>query len=373
MRVAVTVKAMGRISYLRNIATRTVTYGADFPTATIHRTVEGELKLLLDRIYRLRRRLAQHLRPFTTSLSDQGRACRGQRPNRVSADRTLVTSNNRSPPFLPTTYYELYLRTIMSTLASAPPPSSVLHRNLAETPHHAVSSSGINITLSTSQSIIDATGGASTAVLGHTQPSVISAVSKQMSAISYVFSGAGYTSSSAEDLANLVVGDNQGFKKAIFVCSGSEAMEAALKLARQYHCERGDIKRTRFISRNYSYHGNTLGALGVSGHPGRRVFYEHMLAKNVSFVDACYTYRGKKEGEDDAAYLQRLIQGVENEFSRVGAEVVAFIAETMSGASLGCATALPGYFQAVREICDQYGALLILDEVHSTAPRDATS
>ncbi|KAF8242602.1 PLP-dependent transferase, partial [Wilcoxina mikolae CBS 423.85] len=246
---------------------------------------------------------------------------------------------------------------------SLPTPSSILHRNLRESPHHAVSSSGINITLSTTQTIIDATGGASTAILGHTQPSVISAISTQMSAISYVFSGAGFTSTSAEDLANLVINDNPGFAKAIFVCSGSEAMEAALKLARQYHCERGDVKRTRFVSRKQSYHGNTFGALGVSGHPGRRALYEDMMCKNVSFVDACYTYRGKMEGEDDATYLQRLIRGVEEEFARVGTEVVAFIAETVSGASLACATALAGYFKAVREICDRYGALLILDEV----------
>ncbi|KAF8533384.1 pyridoxal phosphate-dependent transferase [Trichophaea hybrida] len=226
--------------------------------------------------------------------------------------------------------------------SSSSAPSAIFHRNLRQTPHHAVSSSGINITLSTAQTIIDA----STAILGHTQPSVISAISTQMSSISYVFSGAGFTSTSAEDLANLVINDNPGFAKAMFVCSGSEAMEVALKLARQYHSERGDMKRTRFVSRKQSYHGNILGALG-----------------NVSFVDACYTYRGKTEGEHDAAYLQRLKRGVEEEFECVGTEVVMFIAETVSSASLACATALPGYFKAVRAICDKYGALLILDEV----------
>jgi adenosylmethionine-8-amino-7-oxononanoate aminotransferase len=248
---------------------------------------------------------------------------------------------------------------------AVPEQSNILHRVLADKPHHAVSSFGINIHLVNSHNIIDAAGGASVAVLGHTQPSVIEALTKQMSDISYVYSGAGYSSNSAEELASLVLSEKPGgLCKAIFVCSGSEAMECALKLARQYHCERGDMKRIHYISRENSYHGNTLGALGVSGHPGRRAIYEDMLSKNVSFVEPCYIYRGKKEGEDDKDYLERLTAGIEEEFQRVGVDkVAAFVAETVSGASLGCATAVPGYFKAVREICNKYGALMILDEV----------
>ncbi|KAI5819169.1 pyridoxal phosphate-dependent transferase [Pyronema omphalodes] len=251
------------------------------------------------------------------------------------------------------------------TTTAVPEQSNILHRVLNDKPHHAVSSSGIEIHLSNSHKVIDAAGGASVAILGHTQPTVIEALTKQMSDISYVYSGAGYSSNSSEELASLILSEKPGgLCKAIFVCSGSEAMECALKLARQYHCERGDTKRIHYISRKNSYHGNTLGALGVSGHPGRRAIYEDMLSKNVSFVEPCYIYRGKKDGEDDNDYLERLKEGIEEEFQRVGADkVAAFVAETVSGASLGCATAVPGYFKAVRQICDKYGALMILDEV----------
>jgi adenosylmethionine-8-amino-7-oxononanoate aminotransferase len=89
-----------------------------------------------------------------------------------------------------------------------------------------------------------------------------------------------------------------------------------------------------------------------------------MLSRNVSFVDACYSYRGKLANESDAAYVERLRAQLEAEFLRIGPHrVAAFVAETISGASLGCCPAVPGYFKAVREVCDKYGVLLILDEV----------
>lgn len=252
----------------------------------------------------------------------------------------------------------------MSPHVDLPPPSHVLHRNLLEKPYHVVSGSGMSLQLSTGQKVLDACGGAAVASLGASNAEVTAAVTKQMSSLSYIYSGAGYTTEPAEELATLILGEEPGsLCKAIFVNSGSEAMEAALKAARQYHVEKGDLKRTQFVSRKQSYHGNTLGALSVSGHEARRALYTNMLASNVTFVDPCHPYRGQHKGESDEDYVQRLRTQLEDEFVRVGADTVAaFIAETMSGSTLGCATAVPGYFVAVREVCDKYGVLLILDE-----------
>jgi adenosylmethionine-8-amino-7-oxononanoate aminotransferase len=143
------------------------------------------------------------------------------------------------------------------------PATHVLHRSLHEPLHFVVSSSGLKLHLSNSHSVIDAACGASVAVLGHTQPTVISAMAAQMGQVSYVYSGGGYTNAAAEELATLLLSDSPegGLKKAVFVCSGSEAMEAALKMARQYYCERGETQRNWFVSRKNSYHGNTLVCL----------------------------------------------------------------------------------------------------------------
>ncbi|KAB8216475.1 pyridoxal phosphate-dependent transferase [Aspergillus novoparasiticus] len=155
-----------------------------------------------------------------------------------------------------------------------------------------------------------------------------------------------------------------GLSKTIFVNSGSEATDAALKLAVQYWHERGQPRRTHFIARKQSYHGNTIGALCVSGHESRREFYQDFMPPNVSFVDPCYAYRMKDQDESDEAFVQRLSRQFEDEILRVGPDRIAgFIAETVSGTTLGCLPAVPGYFKAIREICDRYDVLLILDEI----------
>lgn len=243
--------------------------------------------------------------------------------------------------------------------------SHVLHRALAYEPQKIVSGKGISFTLDSGKVVLDACAGPSVSILGHDQPEVTQAIVNQLGKIGYVYSGSRYTCDAAEALADELLADSPGgLVKAIFVNSGSEATDAALKLATQYFCEVGQTKRVNFVSRKQSYHGNTLGALSVSGHESRRAYYRPWIANNVSFVDPCYSYRAKEARETDAQYVTKLKQQLETEFLRLGPDTVAaFVAETVSGTTLGCVPPVPGYFKAVREVCDRYGVLLILDEV----------
>jgi adenosylmethionine-8-amino-7-oxononanoate aminotransferase len=243
--------------------------------------------------------------------------------------------------------------------------SHVLHRALAFRPQKIISGTGICFTLESGKVVYDASAGPSVSVLGHHQPEVTQAIVDQLGKIGYVYSGSRYTCDAAEALATELLRDSPGgLVKAIFVNSGSEATDAALKLATQYFCEVGQPGRVNFIARKQSYHGNTIGALSVSGHESRRAYYRPWISSNVTFVDPCYSYRGKQPAESDAQYVERLKQQLEDEFLRLGPDTVAaFVAETVSGTTLGCVPPVPGYFQAVRQVCDKYGALLILDEV----------
>jgi len=177
-----------------------------------------------------------------------------------------------------------------------------------------------------------------------------------------------FATDAAEQLATHLIDSTDGeMAKAFFTSSGSEAIEAALKMARQFHLEKNppEAQRIHFIGRQQSYHGTTLGALAAGGHRARRAIYEPMLSKNSSFVSPCFAYRGKKSPmESDEAYVRRLEEELDAEFQRIGPDrVAAFIAEPVVGAALGCVSSISGYFKAVRRICDRYGALLILDEI----------
>ncbi len=174
-----------------------------------------------------------------------------------------------------------------------------------------------------------------------------------------------FTSEPAEALADHLLADEPGgLTHAFFVSSGSEAMEAALKLARQYFIEVGQPRRVSLIARRGSYHGTTLGALAVGGHVARRAPYEPLLSQAFSRVSPCFAYHHQAPDEDDAAYVTRLAAELEAEFQRLGPDTVAaFCAETVVGAATGCVAAVPGYFAAIRAVCDRHGALLILDEV----------
>src|SRR5580700_8281528 len=241
--------------------------------------------------------------------------------------------------------------------------SRVLHRTGA-IPPIAVSGEGIWLHTADGRRVIDASGGAAVAALGHGNRRVAEAIARQASTMAYVHTGT-FSNQPAEDLADILLADEPGgLTRAWFCSSGSEGNEAALKLARQYFLEIGQPGRVRTIARRQSYHGTTLGALAAGGNMMRREYYEPILSRAHSLVSPCFGYRFKLPSETDAAYLTRLSDELEAEFQRVGPEtVIAFLAEPVVGATTGCVAAIPGYFRRVREICDRHGALLILDEV----------
>ncbi|KAK6007281.1 hypothetical protein QM012_006289 [Aureobasidium pullulans] len=260
----------------------------------------------------------------------------------------------------------------MATIESS---SAVFHRSLHSDPISVVGASGNYLHLSDGGKLLDATGGAAVSCLGHGHKRVKEAIINQLDVVSYVHS-ATFATEAAEMLARELVESTGGaMSKAYIVSSGSEAMEASLKLARQHYLESKppQPQRTKFIARHESYHGTTLGALSISGHKARRALYEPMLLPNMSRVSACNAYRGMKESETEAEYVGRLAKELDDEFQRLGPETVcAFVAEPVVGAALGCVPAVKGYFQAVRAICDKYGALLILDEVMCGMGRTGT-
>ncbi|MBO1073790.1 aspartate aminotransferase family protein [Roseomonas marmotae] len=249
----------------------------------------------------------------------------------------------------------------------------ILHRSSRSAPPVAASAQGSWITEAGGRRLLDACGGAAVSCLGHGHPRVVEAIRRQAGQLDYVHSGA-FSNAAAEELAEVLVGHEPGgLAGAYFVSSGSEAMEAALKLARQYFLERGQDQRQHFIARRQSYHGNTLGALAVGGNAQRRAPYAPLLAEAFSHVSPAYAYRGQQAGESEAAYAARLAAELEAEFQRLGPDTVAaFIAEPVVGATLGCAPAPAGYFRAVRDVCDRHGALLILDEVMCGMGRTGT-
>jgi adenosylmethionine-8-amino-7-oxononanoate aminotransferase len=251
--------------------------------------------------------------------------------------------------------------------------SHLVHRNLKVAPPVAVSGQGIWLREAGGHAVIDGSGGAAVACLGHGHPHVLGAMQAQLGQLTYAHTAL-FSCESAERLADMLVGHAPGgLTHAYFVSSGSEGMEAALKMARQYFVEKGEPQRTRYIARRQSYHGNTLGALAAGGNAMRRAPYAPILSQAFSHVSPCYSYRDRRDDESDADYVQRLADELEAEFQRLGPQnVIAFCAETVVGATLGCVTALPGYFPKMREICDRHGALLILDEVMSGMGRVGT-
>ena len=247
--------------------------------------------------------------------------------------------------------------------------SHVIHRTLRADPPLALRGEGVHLYDEAGRAVIDGSGGAAVACLGHGHPRVIAAVKAQLDRLAYAHTSL-FSCESAERLADALVGHapgkehGGGLTHAWFCSSGSEGNEAALKLARQYFLEIGQPERTCFIARRQSYHGNTPGALAAGGNAMRRAPYAPILSGAFSHVSPCYPYRERRGGETDAEHVSRLAAELEAEFQRLGpGTVIAFIAETVVGATLGCAAALPGYFPAMREVCDRHGALLILDEV----------
>jgi len=239
----------------------------------------------------------------------------------------------------------------------------VFHRNPKHKYPVAVGGDGPYVIDSGGKRYLDACGGAAVSCLGHSDREVIEAIKAQLDRLPFAHTSF-FTNQPMEELAcELVEHAPAGIERVYFCSGGSEAVEAALKLARQYFVEVGQPQRAHVIARRQSYHGNTLGALAAGGNLWRRKQFEPLLV-GVSHVSPCYAYRGKQEGESDADYGQRLVRELEQEVLRLGPDkVIGFIAETVGGATLGCVTPVPGYFQGVREVCDKYGILLILDEV----------
>jgi adenosylmethionine-8-amino-7-oxononanoate aminotransferase len=224
------------------------------------------------------------------------------------------------------------------------------------------------------QRILDGCAGAAVAVIGHGSQIVADAMVEQSRKVSYVHTLA-YTTSAAEDLADLLLEGNPfGFSKAYFVGSGSEATDSAIKLARQYFFEKGQTQRTKFVSRQQAYHGNTVAAMSLSSNMARRVPYENAITlPGVSFVSAANAYRGQLDGETEDQYATGLVDELDQHFQSLGSDTVAaFVAETVVGATAGCLTAPRGYFSGVRRLCDKYGILLILDEVMCGTGRTGT-
>ncbi len=251
--------------------------------------------------------------------------------------------------------------------------SQIIHRNLRQDPPIAASGRGIFLYDSAGREIIDGSGGAAVACLGHGHPKVIAAMKAQIDKLCYAHTSL-FSCESAETLAHMMVGHAPGdLTHAYFCSSGSEGNEAAIKMARQYFLEIGQPERTKFIARRQSYHGNTLGALAAGGNAMRRAPYQPLLSDAFSHVSPCYAYRDRRDDESDEQYVARLAAELEAEFQRLGPHrVIAFMAETVVGATLGCVTALPGYFPAMRAVCERHGALLILDEVMSGVGRCGT-
>jgi adenosylmethionine-8-amino-7-oxononanoate aminotransferase len=251
--------------------------------------------------------------------------------------------------------------------------SRVLHRSLRETPPIAVDGYGVWLVAEDGRRILDGSGGAAVSCLGHQHPRVVEAISRQASKLAYSHTGF-FSSEPAEALADHLVGDEPGgLAYAYFVSGGSEAIEASIKLARQYFIERGEPQRQYFIARRQSYHGNTLGALAAGGNAWRREPYAPLLSPAFSHVTPAFAYREKRENESEADFVARLVAELEAEFHRLGpVNVAAFVAEPVVGATAGCVPPPEGYFRAVRDICNRHGTLLILDEVMCGMGRTGT-
>ena len=250
--------------------------------------------------------------------------------------------------------------------------SHVFPRHTKATLPTAVRGDGIYIYDSEGKAYLDGSGGAAVSCLGHSDPDVIAAIKAQLDSLDFAHTGF-MTSNPAESLATrLVENAPEGIERVYLVSGGSEAVEAALKLARQYMLEIGQPERTRFIARRQSYHGNTLGALGTGGNMWRREPFDPVMV-SASHIAPCYEYRGRETGESLEAYGQRVADELEAELLRLGPEtVIGFLAEPVVGATVGAVPAVHGYFKRIREICDRYGVLLILDEVMCGMGRTGT-
>ena len=233
--------------------------------------------------------------------------------------------------------------------------SNVLHPNISKAPSCIVGSQGNYLKTKDGYQIFDASGGAAVVSIGHNDSRVKDAINEQLSKVAYCYAPF-FTTEANEDISRRLTESTGGQMSKVYVVSsgkpsywitqhtltlikGTEAVEAALKMARQYFTELPEpqLNRTRFIARRQSYHGNTLGSLATGYHSARRAIYEQMLSQNVSHVSPCYPYRDLRPGESNKEYVSRLADELEAEFQRLGPNTVcAFVAETVCGAVREC-------------------------------------
>ena len=236
------------------------------------------------------------------------------------------------------------------------------------TPPRVVRGEGVYLIDDTGRRYLDGCGGAAVSCLGHSHPAVIKAIQDQVARLPYAHTSF-FTTEALEELAKTVVESAPGMGKVLLLSGGSEAVEAALKLSRQYFVESDQSKKHLFIARKQSYHGNTLGALAVGGNEWRRENFRPLLI-DAHHVAPCFEYRDRASDEIQEQYCERVALELEEKLVELGPENVAgFVAETVVGATAGAVTAPPGYFRRIREICDRYGIHLILDEVMCGAGR----
>jgi len=249
----------------------------------------------------------------------------------------------------------------MSAASSAK--SHVFHRNAKVVPPSAAKGDGAYILDAAGKRYLDASGGAAVSCLGHSHAGVVAAIKAQLDAIPYAHTGF-FTNEPMEQLAAYLAERAPGdLDMVYFVSGGSEAVEAALKMARQYFMEIGQPERHRIIARRQSYHGNTLGALAAGGNEWRRAQFRPLLI-DATHVAPCYAYRDRRDDESVEEYGRRVADELEAAILAAGPETVAaFICEPVVGATAGAVPAVPGYLKRIREICDRHGVLLIFDEV----------
>ena len=252
--------------------------------------------------------------------------------------------------------------------------SHILHRQTKTPLPEIAGGEGVFLIDAQGKRYLDGSGGAAVSCLGHGHPKVTQAIKDQLDRIAFAHTGF-FTNQPAEELADWLCQRAPGdFGRVVFAAGGSEAVEAALKVTRQVHVERGEEKRSHFIARRQSYHGATLAAMSVGYHVQRRKTYAPMLLdESVSHISPAYAYRHQRADESSEDYGKRAAQELEDEILKAGPDkVAAFVAETVVGATIGVVPPPPGYFREIRRICDEYGVLLILDEVMCGMGRTGT-
>ncbi|KAL1957362.1 hypothetical protein VTO42DRAFT_6042 [Malbranchea cinnamomea] len=244
------------------------------------------------------------------------------------------------------------------------PMSSIFHRSLTKDYPTAASGSGVYLYTADGKKILDGSSGAAVSCLGHGHKAVIEAIIDQAQRLAFAHTSF-FTNDPAEELASLLLERSDGaFTKVMFLSSGSEAIESAIKLVRQYHLANGDPERVNFISRKFSYHGNTLGALSAGYNPPRRQGFSPLLSPAFHHVSPCFYSRDAHPSESEEQYVDRLLRELEDTFDRLGAHTVAgVIVEPIVGATLGSVPAAQGYLPRLKELCRKHGALLVFDEV----------